>query len=204
MKRLTTFVVVLLALSCCRAADAQYSEAKLAQWLNRFPKADANRDGKLTVAEAEAYRKQMQSSRRNRGGAPRAFRVDAGWQKDRFPEHAVCYKSPEEIAELYRQFASGREAVIRYEKPTDGSLRSRVVLVGGHFEFAFDRSEAGFHEGVVVAVGCAAHALTDAGAAQHRAVTSAGVLSAAIAVMNQAVVERGGRGLKAALTNSSA
>ena len=56
-----------------------------------------------------------------------------------------------------------------------------------HFEFSFECSETRFHEGVVVAVGGAAHALLDVGASQNRAVTVAGVLAASIGVMNQAV-----------------
>ncbi len=129
--RLLVALIVLFSLSFCGSADAQYSEAQLARWLKRFPQADANQDGKLSVAEAKAYRQKLQSSRGKGGGVPRTFSVDPGWQKDRFPAHAVCYKSPEEIAELYRQLARGRDAVIRYKKPTDGSLR--IVGTGHSF-----------------------------------------------------------------------
>ena len=52
----------------------------------------------------------------------------------------------------------------------DLSPRGSDVLVVGHFEFGLDGSEARFHEGVVVAVAGAAHALTDVRAAQDRSV----------------------------------
>jgi hypothetical protein len=60
-----------------------------------------------------------------------------------------------------------------------------AVIVFGHFEFGLDGPEAGFHEGVVVAVSGAAHALLAGGSAENISIVVAGVLSAAIAVMNQ-------------------
>ena len=42
-----------------------------------------------------------------------------------------CYKSPDEIAKLYAQSSGVRDAVIRYEKPSDGSLR--IVGTGHSF-----------------------------------------------------------------------
>ena len=89
MKSLVAAIVVLSSFSFCHSADAQYSEAQLARWLKRFPQADANQDGKLSVAEAQAFRKQLQPSRGQGGRATRTFEVDPGWRKDRFPEHAV-------------------------------------------------------------------------------------------------------------------
>ena len=62
---------------------------------------------------------------------PRVFEVDPGWQEAEFPSHAVCYKSPNEIADLYAGMARGRDAVVRYEKPSDGSLR--IVGTGHSF-----------------------------------------------------------------------
>ena len=61
-----------------------------------------------------------------------------------------------------------------------------AVLVFGHFEFGLDGAEAGFHEGVVVAVGGPAHALAELSSAEDGAISVAGILSAAIAVMDQA------------------
>ena len=104
---------------------AQFSDQQLERLLKRFPQADTNGDGKLSLAEVEAYRKRRNVGRTGSDrGAPRAFKVDAGWDKSRFPEHAVCYLSPEEIAELYGKVTS-------YEKPKDDSLR--IVATGHSF-----------------------------------------------------------------------
>ena len=79
-----------------RAPSAQ----QLAKWLKSFPAADTNKDGTLTVEEANAFRKRLQAARRSMGksrGAPRSFPVDPGWGESEFPKHAVSLKSPEEI-----------------------------------------------------------------------------------------------------------
>src|SRR4051794_33403850 len=60
-----------------------------------------------------------------------------------------------------------------------------AVLVFGHFEFGLDGAEAGFHKGVVVTIGGPAHALAELGAAENGSVLLAGVLPAAVAVMDQ-------------------
>lgn len=132
MNRLLTAITLLCALAFCRSADAQFSEAQLAKWLKRFPEADANGDGKLSLAEAQKYRQQAQRAQRTRGkgGVAKTFEVDAGWQQDRFPEHAVCYMTPSEIAKLYGQ-KSGGNAIVSYDKPADGSLR--IVGTGHSF-----------------------------------------------------------------------
>ena len=73
-------------------------ETQLERWLRRFPQADTNGDGVLTAAEAEVFRKQRNrnaQSSNSGGGAPREFKVHPGWDAKRFPEHAVCYQSPE-------------------------------------------------------------------------------------------------------------
>ena len=62
-------------------------------------------------------------------------------------------------------------------------LPTTFVIV--QFEFGLDRSEATFHECVVVAVGCPVHALQSFSATQHGSIFVAGILSAAISVMNQ-------------------
>ena len=59
-----------------------------------------------------------------------------------------------------------------------------AVMVFGHFQFGLDGAEAGFHESIVVAVGRAAHALAHLGSSQNSAIRVAGVLAAAIAVMD--------------------
>ncbi|MEM1070042.1 MAG: hypothetical protein AAGI63_14165 [Planctomycetota bacterium] len=132
MKRLIVSLLILFVVfSMGRRAEAQFSDKQLSQWLKRFPQADTNRDGKLSVAEAQAFRKQLQSGRRSGGGTPKTFSVDAGWDEERFPDHAVCYRSPDEIAELYAKLSGGRDTVVDYEKPSDGSLR--IVGTGHSF-----------------------------------------------------------------------
>ena len=102
MRNFVAVLVVLFLLpSLCRPVDAQqYSEAQLTQWLKRFPAADVDKDGKLSAAEAKAFRSKIQSQRKKPGGVKKTFKVDPGWEKDRFPDHSVCYKSPDEIAKL--------------------------------------------------------------------------------------------------------
>jgi hypothetical protein len=130
-------LLFLLILTLCNGlAFGQPSEEQLARWLKRFPDADANGDGRLTVEEAEAYRRKLQNERRqstgDRRGAPREFQVDPGWQADRFPDQAVCYRSPEEIVAVYRKVQSGgANPVTSYPKPVDGSLR--IVGTGHSF-----------------------------------------------------------------------
>ena len=60
-------------------------------------------------------------------GAPPEPRIAAGWDTGKFPDHAVCYKSPKVIAEIYGKV--DRKAVTSFDKPTDGSLR---VIGTGH------------------------------------------------------------------------
>ena len=49
--------------------------------------------------------------------------IDEGWSKQKFPAHAMCYQSPERIAEVYSRTPRVRRAVVSAEKPADGSLR---------------------------------------------------------------------------------
>ncbi|MEM6469723.1 MAG: hypothetical protein AAF802_09135 [Planctomycetota bacterium] len=108
---------------------AQVSDSQLARWLKRFPQADVNKDGKLTVDEAQAFQSKMRSG--SDGGAPKSFDVHPGWEEDRFPSHAVCFKSPSEIAKIYGDVAGDRGLIVSYEKPADGSLR--IVGTGHSF-----------------------------------------------------------------------
>ncbi len=60
------------------------------------------------------------------------FYVDPGWEAERFPEHAVCFRSPDEIAEIYKNSRKRKgEVITSYAKPTDGSLR--IVGTGHSF-----------------------------------------------------------------------
>lgn len=122
----------LIAICCVGTFALGQSEQQLANWLKRFPAADANGDGKLTVEEARAFREKLLAGRkpnRRQGGAPRVFEVDPGWQAKRFPEHALCYRTPEQIAAALAETRAGR--VVSYEKPQDGSLR--IVGTGHSF-----------------------------------------------------------------------
>jgi hypothetical protein len=136
MKSRHAILLLFVSLFCHGSAAGQPTEDLLARWLKRFPDADANRDGRLTVEEAEAYRRTLQKSRGLVGeryrGAPQEFEVDPGWQADRFPDHAVCYRSPEEIAAIYAKVLGGHgNPITSYPKPTDGSLR--IVGTGHSF-----------------------------------------------------------------------
>ena len=130
-------VLFLLFLTVCGGlVFGEPTEQQLAQWLKRFPDADADGDGRLTAGEAEAYRQKWQNSRRrpdgSQRGAPREFKVDPGWEADRFPDHAICYRSPEEIAAIYAEVQEGgRNPVTSNPKPVDGSLR--IVGTGHSF-----------------------------------------------------------------------
>lgn len=65
------------------------------------------------------------------------------------------------------------------------SAGAGAVFVFGHLELGLDSTEAGFHESVVIAVGSAAHALANARTAHHGTKSMAGVLAAAITVVDQ-------------------
>ena len=114
----------------------QMSPERLQMLLQRFPKADLNGDGTLTIEEVGTYRGMMQGKpgaiEKSGGGAPREFSVDPDWNAERFPEHAVSYKSPEEIKAIYaEQLAGNQPAVVSFDTPTDGALR--IVGTGHSF-----------------------------------------------------------------------
>ena len=119
-------------------ASAQFSQKQFDNWLKRFPEADANRDGRLTLEEAEAYRKSLQNERRsagqknNTGAGKRNFTIDPGWDEEHFPDHAVSYRSPEEIKAIYAATKKPNQpSVVSFEKPTDGAIR--IVGTGHSF-----------------------------------------------------------------------
>lgn len=129
--RITLLAITLVtSILLCDSTHAQFGEAQLANLLKRFPEADANGDGKLSRAEAQAYRQHLQSPR-GKGGVSKSFSVDPGWEEDRFPAHAVCYMEPDAIAALYARSAGQRRAIIKYDEPSDGSLR--IVGTGHSF-----------------------------------------------------------------------
>ncbi len=61
MARCFTFiaVIMLLANPCITCAQDKITPEKLQQWLKRYPDADANRDGTLSLDEAKNYRQKM-------------------------------------------------------------------------------------------------------------------------------------------------
>ncbi|MFT5125105.1 MAG: hypothetical protein ACI97B_003749 [Verrucomicrobiales bacterium] len=127
MKKYMVLMFLLVGLAPCLAQ----TEAQLNQWLKRFPAADANKDGQLTAQEAIAYRQKVQGAeRRTRAGVPTAFKVDPGWDASRFPDHAVCYKTPEEIQAVNVK-VHGAKALLQVAKPSGEGLR--IVGTGHSF-----------------------------------------------------------------------
>ena len=116
---------------CGATSGADPSAKQLANWLKRFPAADTNKDGKLSVQEANNFRRKMQEGSAQRS-AKTSFKVDSGWDAERFPEFAVAYRTPAEIAAIYEKtLRSNQSAVTSYPKPEDGSLR--IVGTGHSF-----------------------------------------------------------------------
>lgn len=131
MKNICRLIIPLLLCADVAAYDGP-SQQQLADWLKRFPTADTNRDGTLTVQEATAFQRQRRKSTARQKGAPSKFAVDPGWKSSTFPDHAVCYRSPKEILELYAKTPDGaKKAISRYPRPTDGALR--IVGTGHSF-----------------------------------------------------------------------
>ncbi len=130
-------IIVMLLATTSVASSAPPTEQQLQKWLKQFPQADVNGDGQLTAAEADTFRKRLQSGRKraNPGGAqrgaPREFSIDKGWDADSFPKHAVSHKSPEEIKAIYANQVGGTKAVVSFEKPENGTLR--IVGTGHSF-----------------------------------------------------------------------
>ncbi len=106
------------------------SAAQLRQWLRRFPAADTDGNGTLTIEEAKTF---MASRRRTRNtqGTPSEFAVDPGWNKARFPDTAVCYMPPEKIQAVYRKiFPNDRQPAFRIPRPKNAL---RIVGTGHSF-----------------------------------------------------------------------
>jgi hypothetical protein len=147
--KLVASLITILLLSATSTFAQSPSKKQLERWLARFPEADLNNDGELTAEEAMAFRQRMLGERQPGGrqsGAPRQFEVDPRWQDERFPEEAVCYRSPEEIANIIGQFPS-------HPRPSDGSFR--IVATGHSFmapgfkTFPLIAQAAGFGEQVL-------------------------------------------------------
>ena len=132
-----TKLSLLFLLICSGFVLAGSQEQKLARWLKKYPEADTNGDGRLTLDEARAYRQKLRDQRasdrpRTQQGVPTQFEVDPGWDLARFPDHAVCYRPPEQIKTIYAKTLKGNQkAVTSYRKPTNGALR--IVGTGHSF-----------------------------------------------------------------------
>jgi hypothetical protein len=122
------------------AEAQQLSESRLAQLLKRFPKADANGDGKLTEEEFKAARQRFQPSKpgkaRPAAAAQTKLVFDPGWEKEKFPPHAVSLKTPEEIMAIYKRGPAGQAPLresdaLSFPKPAAGILR--IVGTGHSF-----------------------------------------------------------------------
>lgn len=74
---------------------------QLAKFLKQYPESDADGDGKLSAKEAAAYRKALQNSSGKVAGKKGTFVPNPGWKEERFPEHAVCYLTPEQLMTQY-------------------------------------------------------------------------------------------------------
>lgn len=126
-----TFTLLISMLIGSIVSAAPPTEKQLANWLKRFPTADTNKDGRLSVQEANTFRKKMLEASARRG-APSTFKVHPGWKAGRFPEDAVSYRTPEEIVAVYTTtIRANQRAVTSYPKPKDGSLR--IVGTGHSF-----------------------------------------------------------------------
>ena len=134
---LFAFTIFAICNTLTTCAQENVTEQQLERLLKRFPKADLNGDGKLTKDEAIAFRDRMLGQQKGKwkskqGGVKRSFDVDPGWKEDRFPEDAVCYKTPEEIRAIFEKTKpANQRTVVSYPKPADGAIR--VVGVGHSF-----------------------------------------------------------------------
>ncbi len=135
---ITVILTISFLLGQSQVASAQASEEQLDAWLKRFPRADTNGDGKLSNEEADAFRKRLQTARdqrsnnRSAGQVPSEVTFDPGWDAEKFPGHAVSYKSREEIKAIYaKQIEGNQPAVVSFEKPASGAMR--IVGTGHSF-----------------------------------------------------------------------
>jgi len=158
-----TKLSLLLLLVCSTLAFAGAQDQQLARLLKRYPDADANGDGRLTIEEARAYRNKLQGRTDGnrsaaRRGAPRTFEVNPGWNADRFPDHAVCYRTPDEIKAIYAKILkANQKPVTSYPKPTTGALRivgtGHSFMAPGYRTFPLICRAAGFNQPLLTHTG---------------------------------------------------
>ncbi|MFW5867128.1 MAG: alpha/beta hydrolase fold domain-containing protein [Armatimonadota bacterium] len=99
-RTLTVMTVVALAVGAACAQQTSETNERLQQFLERFPQADANRDGVLTRAEAEAFRDRRQQRLQERA------QYEAG-RPD--PDHADLAYGPHERNVLDLWLSEGDE-----------------------------------------------------------------------------------------------
>lgn len=138
---LAALLIISLSMNSICCGQGGWSEKQLQELIKKYPAADTNRDGVLSRQEANAFRnkyselrksKSRNSKSRNSKGIQRTFKVNPGWELDRFPDHAMCYKSPAEIEAIFEKANSGKQKpVVSFSKPKDGGLR--VVGIGHSF-----------------------------------------------------------------------
>jgi len=112
-------------------------------------------DGRLTAEEAKDYGWSRQTV--NKDGSRIGWavgpetKIAPGWKADRFPDHAVCYRSPKEIAAIYAKVLGDKpEPIASYPKPQDGALRivgtGHSFMMPGYGTFPAIARAAGFNQ----------------------------------------------------------
>ena len=148
------------------AQAQQLSESRLAKMLKRFPKADANGDGKLTQGEFKAARQQFEQSKQGNARPAAAAQTragfDPGWEKEKFPPHAVSLKTPEEIMAIYKRGPAGQTPLresdaLSFPNPAAGIMRivgtGHSFMVPGYKTLPLISRAAGFEQPLCLHVG---------------------------------------------------
>ena len=148
------------------AQAQQLSESRLAQLLKRFPAADADGDGKLTLKEFEAARQKFRQSRQGNARPAAAAQTragfDPGWEKETFPPHAVSLKTPEEIMAIYKRGPAGQTPLrgsdaLSFPKPAAGIMRivgtGHSFMAPGYKTLPLISRAAGFEQPLCLHVG---------------------------------------------------
>jgi hypothetical protein len=84
----------------------------------------------VAFSQSVATPPKIEKNEKWRQGATKNFPVNPGWNQKRFPNDAVCYRQPEEIAAIYA-LTQGARPLVAYDKPDDDSIR--IVGTGHSF-----------------------------------------------------------------------
>jgi acetyl esterase/lipase len=87
MIHMTSHLPIFIVLSCSGSLFAEFPQAKLDEWLKRYPEADTNKDGKLTTAEVNDFREKRQSQRQKNAQKPRAKRIQPDLANVKYGPH---------------------------------------------------------------------------------------------------------------------